>query len=109
MKPKGPRYDQKHRDQVFSAYQNRVSVRCIKRTFRVCYQTVVNGCGEVATLSAWADTLPPGEKGDVLGLDELWRFVQSKSQEAWLWITLCRRTHQVVAYIYTCWDGSTST
>ena len=34
----------------------------------------------------------------MLELDELWSFVQSKAQEAWLWIALCRRTRQVVAY-----------
>ena len=40
----------------------------------------------------------PSEKGDVLELDELWSFVQKKTQECWLWIALCRRTRQIVAY-----------
>ena len=40
----------------------------------------------------------PGQSGDVLELDELWSFVGKKTQEAWLWIALCRRTRQVVAY-----------
>ena len=44
------------------------------------------------------DTLLPGEKGDVLALDELWSFVQSKSQTLWLWVALCRRTRQIVAW-----------
>ena len=34
----------------------------------------------------------------MLELDELWSFVQSKAQECWLWVALCRRTRQVVAY-----------
>lgn len=34
----------------------------------------------------------------MLELDELWSFVQSKAQTVWLWIALCRRTRQVVAY-----------
>ena len=34
----------------------------------------------------------------MLELDELWSFVQSKAQEVWLWIALCRRTRQIVAY-----------
>ena len=40
----------------------------------------------------------PSEKGDVLELDELWSFVQKKDQECWLWVSLCRRTRQIVAY-----------
>ena len=44
------------------------------------------------------DTLLPGQNGDVLELDELWSFVQAKAQECWLWIALCRRTRQIVAY-----------
>ena len=40
----------------------------------------------------------PSEKGDVLELDELWSFVGKKTQEVWLWIALCRRTRQIVAY-----------
>ena len=30
--------------------------------------------------------------------NELWSFVQSKTQECWLWVALCRRTRQIVAY-----------
>jgi len=52
----------------------------------------------VAALPAFEDTLLPGQNGDVLELDELWSFVQKKTQECWLWIALCRRTRQVVAY-----------
>ncbi len=40
----------------------------------------------------------PGQAGDVLELDELWSFVQKKTQECWLWLALCRRTRQIVAY-----------
>ena len=44
------------------------------------------------------DTLLPAQKGDVLELDELWSFVQSKVQTLWLWVALCRRTRQIVAW-----------
>lgn len=44
------------------------------------------------------DTLLPSAAGDVLELDERWSFVQAKWQECWLWVALCRRTGQVVAY-----------
>ena len=34
----------------------------------------------------------------VLELDELWSFVLKKTNKAWVWIALCRKTRQVVAY-----------
>jgi insertion element IS1 protein InsB len=34
----------------------------------------------------------------VLELDELWSFVWKKTNQAWIWIALCRKTRQVVAY-----------
>ena len=40
----------------------------------------------------------PSQAGDVLELDELWSFVGAKAQQLWLWVALCRRTRQVVAY-----------
>ena len=42
-------------------------------------------------------------------MDELWSFVLKKSNKRWLWIALCRRTRQVVAYFIgdrseeSCW------
>lgn len=49
-------------------------------------------------LPAFADTLLPSAKDDVLELDELWSFVGSKACQLWLWVALCRRTRQVVAW-----------
>ena len=34
----------------------------------------------------------------MLELDELWSFVGGKAQTFWLWVALCRRTRQVVAW-----------
>lgn len=34
----------------------------------------------------------------ILELDELWSFVGKKTNQAWVWITLCRESRQVVAY-----------
>ncbi len=53
---------------------------------------------KAAALPAFENTLLPGQAGDVLELDELWSFVQKKTRACWLWIALCRRTRQVVAY-----------
>src|SRR5947209_15850846 len=33
-----------------------------------------------------------------LELDELWSFVLKKANRSWVWIALCRKTRQVVAY-----------
>ena len=44
------------------------------------------------------DTLLPAKNGDVLELDELWSFVGAKAQTRWLWVALCRRTRQIVAW-----------
>ncbi len=33
----------------------------------------------------------------VLELDELWSFVLKKTNQAWIWIALCRKTRQVGA------------
>ena len=49
-------------------------------------------------LEAVQETLVPAEAGDVLELDELWSYVGSKKNALWLWIALCRRTRQVVAW-----------
>ena len=45
------------------------------------------------------DTLVPAEADDKLELDEMWSFVLKKVNKHWLWIALCRRTRQVVAFV----------
>ena len=35
----------------------------------------------------------------MLELDELWSFVGKKPNKQWLWVALCRRTRQVIAYV----------
>ena len=46
LQPKGARYDQPFKDQVTSAYLDRMSIRGITRTFGVCYKTVMRWVGE---------------------------------------------------------------
>jgi insertion element IS1 protein InsB len=36
----------------------------------------------------------------VLELDELWSYVYEKTNKRWLWVALCRRTRQVVAFFW---------
>ena len=46
LQPKGARYDQKFKDQVVAAYQDRMSLRGITRTFGVCRKTTLRWVGE---------------------------------------------------------------
>ncbi len=43
-------------------------------------------------------TLTPPRPGETLELDELWSFVARRKNKRWVWLALCRRTRQVVAY-----------
>ena len=52
LQPPGARYDQKFKDQVVAAYQDRLSIRGITRTFGVCCQTVIRWVGEKSGKSA---------------------------------------------------------
>ncbi len=58
---------------------------------------------KAALLPALSETLIMPDAGDedaaVLELDELWSFVAKKTRQAWIWIALCRKTRQVVAYV----------
>ena len=53
---------------------------------------------KVFRLKPFIETLLPSKIGDIVEYDELWSYVGSKSNRQWLWIALCRRTKQVVAY-----------
>ena len=76
-----------------------MSLRGITRPFGGCRKTVsaLGGGKKRRVCPRFVDTLLPGEKGDVLELDELWSFVGAKTQTLWLWVALCRRTRQIVA------------
>lgn len=43
-------------------------------------------------------TLLPAQVGDVLEVDELWSYVGNKKNKVWIWLALCRRTRQIVAW-----------
>jgi transposase-like protein len=46
LEPKGARYGAVFKEQVLRAYQDRMSMRGITRTFGVCYQTIIKWAGE---------------------------------------------------------------
>ena len=45
-----------------------------------------------------ASTLCPARDEEVLELDELWSFVLRRKDKRWIWLALCRRTRQIVAF-----------
>ena len=53
----------------------------------------------ISQLPALRTSVAPAMPDDVLELDELWSFVGQRQQKRWLWIALCRRTRQVVAFV----------
>ena len=46
LQPRGARYAEPFKAQVLAAYQDRMSIRGIQRTFGVCYKTVMRWLGE---------------------------------------------------------------
>jgi len=60
------------------------------------------GLKKEAQLPELSETLiepdPLDPEAITLELDELWSFVLSKARKTWIWIAVCRRTRQVVAY-----------
>ena len=93
------RHSEEKCERVLRAAQERVSLRGIERIFNVCRQTVARWIQSyLKQLPVVADTLLLYEVGDVLEIDELWSFVLEKEQKRWVWIALCRRTRQIIAF-----------
>lgn len=98
-------YSTRVREQVKGAVLERVSLRGIERIFGLSRRTVSRWLVHwIRQVPAVAATLLPAEAEDELELDELWSFVGKETKERWLWLALCRRTRQVVAY----WLGDRS-
>ena len=92
-------YDDAKRQQVLRAAQERVSLRGLERIFGIARQTIARWIrAHVQRLPVLVDTLLPFQVGDVLEIDELWSFVGKKDQKRWIWVALCRRTRQIVAF-----------
>ena len=49
----------------------------------------------------------PAQAGDELELDEMWSWVRRRKNKRWLWLALCRRTRQIVAYAIGCRGAAT--
>jgi insertion element IS1 protein InsB len=98
LKPQ-QRHSAQTREQVLRAAHERISVRGLERVFGVCRQTIAVWIRQtVWQLPVVVDTLLDYEVGDVLEADEMWSFVLNKAQKRWLWLALCRRTRQIIAF-----------
>ena len=92
-------YAEAIRQQVKRALLERVSWRAIQRLWGVARPTLALWIAQgVDQLPAWEATLAEAQLEDVLELDELWSFVLKKANQRWVWVALCRRTRQIVAY-----------
>ena len=92
-------YSEERKEEILRAYQERPSMRGIERIFGLVRQTLARWLKEKAAgLPDLVDTLDEAKADDVLELDELWSFVLKKTNKRWVWIALCRRTRQIVAY-----------
>jgi IS1 family transposase len=92
-------YTAAEKKRIVLAYLERVSMRGIERIFGTARQTLARWIAEiVAKLPDLAQTLAAARSDDVLELDELWSFVFKKDNKQWVWVALCRRTRQVVAF-----------
>jgi IS1 family transposase len=98
MRPK-QKYSAEAKATILAAYENRMSLRGLERVFGVWRGTVLRWLREwIVSLPPLSQTLLPDQASDVLELDECWSFLQQSFFERWLWIALCRRTRQIVAY-----------
>ena len=88
------------REPAIDAYCERASMRGVERIFSISRYYLARWLLEAAaSLPALSATLVKWQPDDVLELDELWSFVLKKSQKRWIWLALCRRTRQIVAYV----------
>ena len=82
------------------ALRERLSLRGIARIFGIAVPTLLLILGHLArALPSFKQSVAPARADDVLELDEMHSFVYRKKQKRWLWIALCRRTRQVVAFV----------
>ena len=95
-----PRRDKDLDHFMEKALRERLSLRGIARIFGVSIQRVLLLLQRLArSLPGLRHSLTPAQADDILELDELYSFVESKKQKRWLWVALCRRTRQVVAFV----------
>ena len=99
LDPKCP-YSETDKQTILKTYLERASLRGLGRIFGVCRQTVAKWIHAlVKHLLPLADTVSPAQPTDALELDEIWSFVKKKGNKRWLWVAMCKRKRQVVAFV----------
>ena len=92
-------YSNAEKEEALRVYQERASLRGVERVLGISRQTIAKWIKKkVYSLPDLKESLAPSQTNDILELDELWSFVRVKTQKRWLWIALCRRTRQIVAF-----------
>ncbi len=92
-------YTAARKEEILRIYQERASMRGVTRAIGVARQTLAHWLREkAARLPDLSQTLAAAKTEDILELDELWSFVASKLAKRSIWIALCRRTRQGVAF-----------
>ena len=90
------------REEILHAYQERTSLRGLTLTFGVSRTTVATWIKKSSSASPLRITLvvlaPKDPTSTILEPYRLWSFVLKKASHSWIWIDLCRKTRQVIAY-----------
>ena len=105
--PNGYTREERKEEEILRAYQERSSLRGLRRTFGVSPTTVISWLKKVAVLGL-QETLVATQEGEkVLELDELWSFVYRKGDK----VGLARPVsgdRQVVAFVMGDRSGATA-
>ncbi|MBZ0307040.1 MAG: IS1 family transposase, partial [Anaerolineae bacterium] len=92
-------YEAAQREQAQRGLLERISLRGLERLLGISRHTLSRWLTDLAQqLPPLDETLAEAQWDDVLELDEVWSFVQQKANQRWIWVALCRRTRQIVAY-----------
>jgi len=98
LRPK-VKYTPEQKATILHSYRERISLRGWQRVFGGWRSTVLGWLKRwVSRLPSLQETLLAAQAADVLELDELVSFVAEKFFKRWLWLVMCRRTRQIVAY-----------
>ena len=99
LEPNRP-YSETEKGIILKTDLERASLRGLERIFGVCRQTVARWIKTIVkSLPPLQQTVAPVQPGDALELDEVGSFVGKKAEKRWLWVALCKRTRQVVAFV----------
>ena len=100
LTPQPPRYRPERREEILAADHERPSMRGDRTGLRRVPQHAVGpDQKKVRTLPSLKATLTPATPEDVPELDDVRSFVRKRAWKRWLWVVVCRRTRQVIAFV----------